>query len=280
MLYNFHSHSHYCDGKGAPEDYVLKAIEEGFEVYGFSSHVPVRYPSTWNMEPRLLPDYVNEIRFLKEKYKDRIELCIGLETDYTYSYYDRATLIGQFGIDYTIGSVHYAGILADGRLWEVDGRNTVFQRGVNELFLGNTEAAVKHYFELTQEMLVREKPDILGHIDKIKIQSEDGKLFSEKNGWYKDAVIQTLETVRNTGTIVEINTRGWYKGLTADFYPSEWIIREMQRLQIPVMINTDAHQTGEISLGIDAAISCLRKNGYSTQRILQHGQWIDIPLNP
>ena len=35
---NYHTHSTFCDGKNTPEEMVLKAIEDNFDILGFSSH--------------------------------------------------------------------------------------------------------------------------------------------------------------------------------------------------------------------------------------------------
>lgn len=278
MQSNFHSHCQYCDGKENPEKYIQQAIQDGFSIYGFSSHAPIKKTSKWNMKVSKLPEYVKELQFLKNKYQNQIEIYIGLETDFQYGYYHVNTLKKEFDINYTIGSIHYAGELPDGSLWEVDGRNKVFQKGLNELFFGSIESAIRHYFKLTREMIREETPDILGHLDKIKIQSENGKLFNDKEKWYRDEIMETLEIVQKYNTIVEVNTRGWYKGLVNDFYPSGWIIREMYLRNIPIMINSDAHHPGEISMGLNAAATFLKNIGYKTQRVLFKNQWTEIPV--
>ena len=35
QLYNFHSHTQFCDGRAAMHDFVVAAIEQGFTDYGF-----------------------------------------------------------------------------------------------------------------------------------------------------------------------------------------------------------------------------------------------------
>ena len=70
MLQNLHTHSTFCDGRNAPEEIVLTAIDRGFDSLGFSAHAP----STFNIscELRDPEGYINEIRRLKEKYLDKI----------------------------------------------------------------------------------------------------------------------------------------------------------------------------------------------------------------
>ena len=37
IMYNFHSHTNFCDGAAPPEDYIVEAIKQGFKSYGFSA---------------------------------------------------------------------------------------------------------------------------------------------------------------------------------------------------------------------------------------------------
>ncbi|MEL6846638.1 MAG: PHP domain-containing protein, partial [Bacteroidota bacterium] len=79
---NFHSHSHFCDGKGSPEEQVKSAIEKGMASFGFSSHCPVPFETSWAMKASALPEYLRETRRLQTSYADQIELYVGLEVDY------------------------------------------------------------------------------------------------------------------------------------------------------------------------------------------------------
>ena len=40
-LYNFHSHTHFCDGQRPMEEMVRAAIDAGLQHYGFTGHSPV-----------------------------------------------------------------------------------------------------------------------------------------------------------------------------------------------------------------------------------------------
>ncbi len=66
---NYHSHCHYCDGKYAPEAYIESALQKDVAVYGFSSHAPLPFETTWAMKKEAVTQYVAEIRSLAQKYK-------------------------------------------------------------------------------------------------------------------------------------------------------------------------------------------------------------------
>ena len=87
--FNYHTHTYRCGhANGTDEDYVLAAIEAGYKILGFSDHGPYRdllLPKT-RMSWDMLDEYVESINILKEKYKDQIEIHVGLETEFYPDY--------------------------------------------------------------------------------------------------------------------------------------------------------------------------------------------------
>lgn len=107
---NWHTHTSRCGhAKGSDEEYVLSAIKAGIKRLGFSDHAP--YPNVYNDGFRMyyedLPGYIESIRQLKEKYKNQIEVYLGLEIDYCEEHIDTLIqyrkefdylIIGQHGV--------------------------------------------------------------------------------------------------------------------------------------------------------------------------------------
>ena len=88
---NWHTHTYRCGhAKGTDEEYVLAAIDAGIKRLGFSDHAP--YPDTPSDGIRMkfeeYDGYVCSIKELKEKYKDQIEIFVGLEVEYYKDYLD------------------------------------------------------------------------------------------------------------------------------------------------------------------------------------------------
>ncbi|MDW7694774.1 histidinol-phosphatase [Flammeovirgaceae bacterium SG7u.111] len=271
---NYHSHCHYCDGKEAPEKHLESAIEKGLICYGFSSHTPVPFDSVWNMKNEDFPKYLAEINALKKKYEDQIEVYVGLETDYVPG----LLKIDQeekenLGLDYTVGSIHFTGEKKNGGPCEIDGPHNTFLEGLQTSYEGDVEAFISRYFELTRMMLKEACPDVLGHMDKIKMQDEDGKLFSETANWYQKAVLETLEEISNSGVIVEVNTRGVYKKKTVETYPSKWILEHLLELKVPIMLNSDSHVPSEITSYFGETAEILQNIGFKELMILKEGNW-------
>ena len=127
-------------------------------------------------------------------------------------------------------------------------------------------------------MIEEEKPNIIGHMDKIKMFNSRGHFFEESETWYKDQIRLTIEVLRRRGTIVEVNTRGYYRYNQPDLYPGEWIIGELIKAGIPLMINSDAHKPEEVILGMDYAADKLKNLGVSEVFSLVNNKWKVYPL--
>ncbi|OHX66155.1 histidinol-phosphatase [Flammeovirga pacifica] len=272
---NFHSHSHFCDGKSSLEEHVIAAIEQNVKSFGFSSHSPVPFSTTWNMEMGRLGEYIKETKRLKEKYKDQIQLYTGLEVDFV----SQKCGVHNFPqLDYTVGSVHFVDKFEDGTYWEIDNTKTIFERGLQEIFGGNIQRAFKRYYDLSMEMLEEDTPDVLGHMDKFKMHNSTGNWFSEDEEWYKKMVLEYLRVIQESGVIVEINTRGFYKGYSKDFYPSNWIIKELIDRKVPISLNSDSHTTFEITKGFKEVAQLLLSLGLKEIYCLWNNEWQPFAL--
>ncbi|MGN1418996.1 MAG: histidinol-phosphatase [Acutalibacteraceae bacterium] len=113
MKYNYHTHTSRCNhASGEDEEYVLCAIEAGYEEIGFSDHCPwpfQNYVSSIRMGADETEDYVNSIRLLKEKYKDKIRIKLGFECEYFVQYLDwMKELLEKYEFDYIILGHHYS----------------------------------------------------------------------------------------------------------------------------------------------------------------------------
>jgi histidinol-phosphatase (PHP family) len=98
---------------GSDEDFVCSAIKGGYEELGFSDHSPWKYRTDYVADMRMLPDelpgYVESLRSLQEKYKDKISIKVGLECEYFPEYIAwLKEQIKEFQLDYILfGNHHY-----------------------------------------------------------------------------------------------------------------------------------------------------------------------------
>jgi histidinol-phosphatase (PHP family) len=277
--HNFHTHTHYCDGSSAPEAYILQSLDAGMQSIGFSGHAPVPFKNSFAISNHEeLGKYCNEIKTLSDKYREQINVYLGLEADFipgiTSAFSDFSE---QYLLDYLIGAVHL--VLDNNReLWFIDGPDRKYWlKGLKEGFGGDIRKAVKAYYRQLNEMVETQKFDIIAHLDKVKMHNRH-EFFREDEAWYRNLLLETLETIRQQGCIVEINTRGLYKNRSDDYFPGSMVINEMHRMNIPITISTDAHRPQEMALLVNDAAELLKKSGYREAYCLDSGRWVSITL--
>lgn len=274
MWSNFHTHSHYCDGKGAILDYLKAATEQGIGRIGFSSHAPLPFPCKWTMRKERFGEYLSEIAEGKKEYPG-LEVYTGLEIDFIPNLIGPADFSDK--LDFTIGSIHFVG-RTDTMFWEIDNTVDIFRDGLDKIFKGNLRDAVTEYFSLTREMVRMSPPDVLGHMDKIKVNAKNFSL-DEAEAWYVAQVEETLQAVRGRETIIEVNTRGLYKKKSDHTYPSPWILERIHDYRIPVTISSDAHHPDDLTSEFEFARSMIRDIGFKEVSVLTRDMWRNVPLD-
>jgi len=268
MWTNYHCHTNFCDGKKPVGEVVAHAKSTGMLAIGLSSHAPLPFPNKWSMRTGEFDRYLEEIGKAKEDTKG-IQVYAGLEVDFIpgkispFDFKDR--------LDYTVGSVHFVD-----NEWEIDNTYEVFMEGLNNNFSGSIRQAVARYYELTREMVRTTPPDVVGHIDKIKMHNRGDRFFMEDEAWYQEQIELTLEAVGKAGCIIEVNTRGLYQNKTDTTYPSPWMLREILRKNIPVTLSSDAHHPDDLVNRFPETARDLINIGFKKIRILLNGKWTDV----
>lgn len=113
MKTNYHTHTIRCQhAKGSDEDYVLSAIKGQFDELGFSDHTPWKYQTKYVSPIRMtidqLQDYVDSVKTLADKYKDKIKIRLGLECEYFPDYiYWLKNMLKEYHIEYAIFGNHF-----------------------------------------------------------------------------------------------------------------------------------------------------------------------------
>ncbi len=112
MKYNYHTHTMRCfHAFGNDEDFVKAAIEAGFDEIGFADHSPWHFEnhvSGMRMHEREREGYCESVKSLREKYKDKISIKLGLECEYfPYHMPWLKEKIKEHEIDYIILGHHF-----------------------------------------------------------------------------------------------------------------------------------------------------------------------------
>lgn len=273
-LCNYHTHSCFSDGSSPPVEYVEEAIRQGFTSLGFSEHSVLPFENTFALKHGRVTTYVDEIKQLRELYRDRLEIHLALEADFIPGMSRGfAALKQKMGLDYIIGSVHLVGNSYPDNLWFIDGpKREIYDNGLQAFYNGDIKKAVTSYWHQINQMLEEEEFDIVGHLDKIKMHNQ-GRWFSEEDPWYRALVNETIDLIAEKNVMVEVNTRGIYKGRSTSLFPGEYILKRLGDKKIPVILSSDAHQPHELSLWFDEAIEVMKQCGIRETCVLENGRW-------
>ena len=277
-LTNYHSHSLFCDGKANAESFIIEAINSGFYSYGISSHAPLPFDTKWTMQMKQLEAYVKEINDLKLKYKDQIEIYLGMEIDYLSSEHNPSSpLFKNLPLDYSIGSVH---LIDDdnGEITDVDVKPEIFAEFVKDRFNNDLKKLINRYFDKKILMIETGGFNILGHADKISMNASfvDPDVTSAR--WYVDRVNDYLHFIADKKQIIEINTKAFIsKGF---LFPNIQHFRLIRDLKIPVMVNSDSHYTNLINSGRPEALKALKEIGIDEVIEIRDGKFEAVPISP
>ncbi len=267
MKTNFHTHSTLCDGTCSIHEMAETARNHQFSMLGFSGHAPLPFPTDWNMKQEDIPRYYSEIQEARESIGQALTILTGLEIDYIEGIIGPKT-VNYPEITYSIGSVHYINPKNSENssdLFAVDENQEDFDKHVQTYCNGDYEWAVQFYYRSLQNMIAAGGFTILGHLDLIKKNNPGQTRFSETSSFYKDAVMQVVDTLRGTDIIVEINTGGLARGKTQEVYPAHWILKELHARNIPICLNADAHAPEHLYAYYEYALKAALKAGYTNQ---------------
>ena len=268
QLSNYHSHCTFCDGRSIPEDFVRFAITHGFRAYGFSSHSPLPFETFWNMSKDDMPEYLQEIKRLKQKYSDQLEIYAGLEIDYLDETYNASIpYFQELPLDYRIGSIHFLPVserLAEENMVCIDGSFREYAH------------SVERFFDTTMKMIEAGGIDIVGHIDKIYMNGQKYEIFNFEEDWYRKPFEACLDLVQEKELMVEVNTKNWTK--KKELYPRVEYLSRMRKMNIPVMVNSDCHYPDLVNDGRKEVFELLKQAGFKSTRELVKGKWQDIAL--
>ena len=110
---NFHTHTDRCGHAiGTAEEYVLSAIDAGFQILGFADHTPWPYHSVYHSRMRMplqdLEPYIREIRSLQALYREKISVRLGLECECFPRYLPwLQEMVQEWKLDYLILGSHF-----------------------------------------------------------------------------------------------------------------------------------------------------------------------------
>ena len=258
-LQNLHTHTTYCDGKDTPTEMIEAALARGFGGIGFSGHSYMFYSPSHSMSLEGTEEYKKEITALKEKYKDRIDVFLGLE-------FDAYSVVDLSGYDYLIGSFHYLKI--GDEYVGFDRSADEVARIINVYFGGDGMAFAKECYRQFATLPELGSFDILGHFDIITKNIEKQKFFDTDSKEYLSAAFEALDAMRGKIPLFEVNTGAISRGYRSSPYPMKNILKQMKEWGFGAIISSDCHDSKYLDCAFDDARELLLECGFSEKYIL------------
>lgn len=220
---NYHTHTFRCrHADGTDEDYINAAIEAGMRVIGFSDHLPYAgdNPTYDHMDDRMklcqIPEYLETMAALREKYRDRILVLAGFEGEYFPRNF--AALWGvlkDYPIDYLILGQHYS------RDW---------CEGVRVFYAQYEESDLAEYCQNLSDGIKTGKFSYIAHPDVFNWCGDDAL--------FRKYMRPVCETAAQMGIPLEMNSP--WDDVTR-YYPSERMFSLAAECGNEVIIGIDAH---------------------------------------
>ncbi|MCR4440632.1 MAG: histidinol-phosphatase HisJ [Peptococcaceae bacterium] len=264
-----HTHTRFClHGSGEEtEDFILKAIEKGFEIYSTTEHLPYpddfleSIPYSQEMKDSLklrgsdFGCYIREIERLKKKYRDSIRLLVGSEIDFLPDNqgYTRQ-MLKEYGpyLEDSLLSVHF--IRGDGVWRAVDESPADFEDGLISCYSTYEEVQLEYYRTVKEALLCDLGPYKPKRISHLTLCNKFQLLFNPEGSTgekVKKAVLDILEYMRLHGYSLDVNVSGLYKVHCREIYPSPWIIELAGKMGIPLVYGSDSHAVDDVGRGYE-----------------------------
>lgn len=229
---NFHTHTTRCHhALDEDEEYVLWAIRNGYEVLGFSDHSCWKYDS--NFIPRIrmkvedFPDYKNSVLNLKEKYKDQIEIRLGMEAEYFPEYMDwMLDFCIENEIEYLVFGNHY------------------YQSDETKIYLGGAKGKyMRAYFDTCIEGMKTGMYAYLAHPELI-LRGTKGKM----NKTIERGFHRICKTAKELDMPLEFNIAGMRCNeiMRYEEYPNANFWKIASQYHNKAIIGVDAHEASAL----------------------------------
>lgn len=265
---NLHIHSVYCDGKDTPEEMVEQGILFGYGSLGFSGHSP-RTASSVAMSHDRLEAYKKEILRLKELYRGRMDIYLGIE-------YDSFSVLPREGYEYIIGSVHCLDTWDGPQPFDKDLESTL--RYVEKYFEGDGMKFAKAYYEEISHMPDKGHCDIIGHFDIVTKNNELFRFIDVDSKEYKKYAFEAIHALKGRIPYFEVNTGAVARGYRTSPYPEMELLKEFRKCGFGAMISTDCHDKNILDCFYEESRELLREAGFSSRFILTDDGFREVEI--
>mgnify|MGYP001270274502 CR=1 FL=1 len=270
MKFDLHTHHIRCGhATDAIQDYIEAAIDAGLQAVGISDHSPYFAHEQDHPNPGIamarseFANYVAEVLRLKEEYKDRIEVLLGVESDYFPEHIELyREAYAPYPFDYLIGSVHQTKGVS------IFNRNRWKGKGDPERL-----EEKKHYYELIRQSANSGLFQVLGHIDAMKGYYPG---FADISGAEAE-IDEALKAIAANDLSLEINTSGKTKDC-GGWYPSDAILERALFFGADVTFGSDAHVPSRVGDEWELVRARLKEIGFKRWVFFRQRRKVVVPL--
>jgi len=243
---DYHMHTNYSSDSDADmESMILSAISKGLNEIAITDHVD--YNAKY--EPPNYDILINKFNIMKEKYKSKISMILGVEVGLENQLSEAINkFMNSYSFDFIIGSSH-----------EVCQKDLYF----DDFFDGmDKKTAYTLYFtEMLKNINTFDRFCVYGHIDFISRYGIYGDNSLKYND-YKDIIDEILTALINKDKGIEINTSG-YRYKLNQTYPQYSILKRYKELGGKIItIGSDAHTPDYIADHFSVAYEMLERAGF------------------
>jgi histidinol-phosphatase (PHP family) len=274
-MQNLHTHTTYADGKLTPEEMILTAIETGCDSLGFSEHSYVPFDIYYSMTPEETRKYIDELRELREKYKNKLEIFIGLELDYYSPWRPKE------GLDYILSTTQYIKVKdkqGNEKYVSVDS-GAKRQREISEMYFdGDFYSLAEAYYGTIVDLTEKTNADIIGHFDLVAKYNNDSIAFDEEHPRYLKAALDTMDSIMKNCKLFELNTGAMHRVNRTEPYPSKRLLKELHKRGGEIIMTSDSHDGESLCHKFEEMAELLKSIGFKHQKRLTKNGFVDVEL--
>ncbi len=265
-LWDVHMHSQFSGDSDAPqEEMIMTAIDAGLGGMCFTDHLDIDYPDNPALFLLDLPNYTASVLALKNKYREKFPVHLGIELGLQPHLSDiHSDILAQYPFDFVIGSCHV--------VHGFDPYYPSFYEGRSE------KDCYREYFEsILENIHAFDGFDVYGHIDYVV---RYGPTKNANYDWthYREVIDEILRLLISKGKGIEVNTGGFKYGLGHP-NPTEGILRRYRELGGEIVtIGSDAHAPQHIGFDFQKIPSLLKAAGFEYFSIYENRNPIFLKL--
>ena len=233
--FNYHTHTYRCghaDYNMTDEDFVKELINKEFKRIAFTDHAPIKNDfydkKCMRMDYAEKDEYLDSIKNLKEKYKDKIEIKTGFEIEYLPKYEDE--------------------------LFELKRETDILVLGQHYVCIGENIKKFRHHTFSNEDLIMYAEhictaikkglPDIIVHPDLYMLARDSFGTNEEK------VAHMICKCAEEYDIPLEINLTDPYLYLEGIknkvVYPCKEFWKVVSKYNIRVLYGIDAHYKGQI----------------------------------